>query len=64
MLDELAAKGHRVATAPSDEVQAGTPVFAGTRVSVSILFDHLEEGKSLESFLREHRSITREQALV
>ena len=43
--------------------RAGTPVFAGTRVPVSILFDHLEEGESLESFLREHPSVTREQAL-
>jgi uncharacterized protein (DUF433 family) len=48
----------------SDEVQGGTPVFAGTRVPVSILFDHLEEGESVESFLREHPTVTREQALA
>ena len=43
--------------------QGGTPVFAGTRVPVGILFDHLEEGESLESFLQQHPSVTREQAL-
>lgn len=47
----------------SPDVQGGTPVFAGTRVPVSILFDHIEEGESLESFLREHPSVSREQVL-
>ncbi len=51
------------AIARSDDVQGGTPVFAGTRVPVGILFDHLEEGESLESFLQQHPSVTREQAL-
>jgi uncharacterized protein (DUF433 family) len=54
---------HSSAIARSDDVQGGTPVFAGTRVPVSILFDHLEEGESLESFLRQYPSVTREQAL-
>ncbi|MDO8563270.1 MAG: DUF433 domain-containing protein, partial [Candidatus Limnocylindria bacterium] len=48
------------AIARSDDVQGGTPVFAGTRVPVGILFDHLEEGESLESFLQQHPSVTRE----
>lgn len=47
----------------SPEIQGGTPVFAGTRVPVAVLFDHLEEGESLESFLREHPSVRREQVL-
>jgi len=51
------------AIARSNDVLGGTPVFAGTRVPVSILFDHLEEGESLESFLREHPTVTRDQAL-
>ncbi|HLB15801.1 MAG TPA: DUF433 domain-containing protein [Burkholderiales bacterium] len=54
---------HSSAIARSDDVQGGTLVFSGTRVPVSVLFDHLEEGESLESFLREHPSVTREQAL-
>jgi len=51
------------AIARSDNIQGGTPVFAGTRVPVTILFDHLEDGESLESFLRQYPSVTREQAL-
>ena len=51
------------AIARSNDVLGGTPVFAGARVPVSILFDHLEEGESLESFLREHPTVTRDQAL-
>jgi len=47
----------------SPGVVSGAWVFRGTRVPVSVLFDHLEEGESLESFLREHPSVTREQAL-
>jgi uncharacterized protein (DUF433 family) len=29
------------------EIHSGTPVFAGTRVPVKTLFDHLEAGDSL-----------------
>jgi len=51
------------AIARSDNVQGGTPVFAGTRVPIGILFDHLEDGESLETFLEQHPSVSREQAL-
>jgi len=47
----------------SPDIQGGTPVFAGTRVPVAILFDSLEEGESLETFLQQHPSVTREQVL-
>lgn len=39
-------------------------MFSGTRVPVTILFDYLEEGEPLENFLREHPSVSREQALM
>ena len=45
------------------EILGGTPVFIGTRVPVKILFDYLEAGDSLEVFLDEFRSVTREQAV-
>lgn len=51
------------AIAQSLEVQGGTPVFADTRVPVAILFDYLEEGESLETFLRQYPSVTRDQAV-
>ena len=33
------------------EIHSGTPVFAGTRVPVKTLFDHLEAGDSLEALM-------------
>ena len=45
------------------EILRGTPVLVGTRVPVIILFDHLEAGDSLEVFLDEFPSVTREQAV-
>lgn len=41
----------------------GTPVFAGTRVPLKNLFDYLETGETLETFLDDFPSVTREQAL-
>jgi uncharacterized protein (DUF433 family) len=49
--------------ARSDDVQGGTPVFAGTRVPVRVLFDHLEEGESLDTFLAQYPGVAREQAI-
>ncbi|HXV59457.1 MAG TPA: DUF433 domain-containing protein [Vicinamibacteria bacterium] len=46
------------------EILGGTPVFVGTRVPVKILFDYLEAGDSLEVFLQEFPSVTREQAVA
>jgi len=53
----------RDAVSQSPNVQGGTPVFAGTRVPVTILFDYLEDGESLLSFLQQHPSVSREQVL-
>ena len=46
------------------EIQSGTPVFAGTRVPIQNLFDYLEEGDSLEVFLEQFPSVTREMAVA
>ena len=45
------------------EVQGGIPVFRNTRVPVRTLFDFLEAGDSLDEFLTEFPSVTREQAI-
>ena len=45
------------------EVLGGTPVFAGTRVPVRILSDHLEAGDRLDDFLDNFPSVTRSQAI-
>ena len=42
---------------------SGTPVFRGTRVPIESLFDHLEEGVSLDEFLDDFPTVTREQAV-
>jgi uncharacterized protein (DUF433 family) len=46
------------------EIHSGTPVFAGTRVPVKTLFDHLEAGDSLEVFLDDFPSVSRELAVA
>jgi uncharacterized protein (DUF433 family) len=46
------------------EILSGTPVFVGTRVPVQSLFGYLEGGETLDEFLRQFPSVTREQALA
>ena len=46
------------------EIMSGTPVFAGTRVPVQALLEHLEGGQSLAEFLTEFPSVTQEQAIA
>ncbi|HZG00130.1 MAG TPA: DUF433 domain-containing protein [Chitinophagales bacterium] len=46
------------------DMQSGEPVFKGTRVPVYSLFMHLEEGVSLDEFLDDFPSVTREQAIA
>ena len=45
-------------------VQGGTPCFAGTRVPVSSLFDHLEGGYTIDYFLSQFPSVRREQVVA
>ena len=45
------------------EILSGTPVFRGTRVPVDALLTNLELGVSLDEFLENFPSVTREQAL-
>jgi uncharacterized protein (DUF433 family) len=45
------------------EKLSGTPVFFGTRVPIKNLFDCLEAGESLDEFLDQFPTVTREQAL-
>lgn len=46
------------------ELHSGTPVFAGTRVPIQTLFDHIEAGDSLEVFLDDFPSVSRELAVA
>ena len=46
------------------EILGGEPVFAGTRVPIKSLFDHLEAGDSIGDFLEGFPSVKREQVLA
>ena len=46
------------------EILGGTPVFVGTRVPVKNLFDYLEGGYTLEQFLEQFPSVSRNQAIA
>jgi uncharacterized protein (DUF433 family) len=42
-------------------ILGGTPVFAGTRVPAESLFDYLKRGRSIDYFLEQFPTVTREQ---
>lgn len=43
---------------------SGTPVFTGTRVPVQTLIEYLEAGDSLDEFLEDFPSVSREHAIA
>lgn len=45
----------------SPEIQSGIAVFAGTRVPVKNLFDYLRGGDSIDEFLTDFPSVSKEQ---
>jgi uncharacterized protein (DUF433 family) len=46
------------------EILGGTPCFRGTRVPVDSLIDYLEAGDSLDEFLDNFPSVSREAAIA
>ena len=44
------------------EIQSGTPVFYNTRVPIKNLFDYLKGGHTIDEFVEDFPSVTREQA--
>lgn len=46
------------------EVMSGALCFAGTRVPVKNLFDYIEGSSSLEEFLEDFPSVSRERAVA
>jgi len=47
----------------SPNIQSGEPVFSNTRVPVRNLFDYLKAGHSLNEFLEDFPSVSKEQAV-
>ena len=46
------------------EILGGTPVFVGTRVPLRNLTDYLEKGYTLDEFLDDFPSVSRDQAIA
>jgi uncharacterized protein (DUF433 family) len=45
------------------EILGGTPCFADTRVPIKTLFDYVEGGDTIDTFLEQFPSVRREQAV-
>ena len=45
------------------EILGGTPVFSSTRVPVRILMEYLEAGDSIDEFLDNHPTVSRNQVV-
>lgn len=58
---DFAVQGQIVSRDP--ERLSGAPVFAGTRVPIQALIDHLAEGDSIDDFLDGFPSVEPEQAV-
>jgi len=46
----------------SPDILGGTPVFRGTRVPFDGIIDYLEAGMTIDDFVRDYPSVTRDQA--
>jgi len=46
------------------DIQGGVPVFTATRMPLKNLFDCLKAGESLDQFLEDYPSVSREQAVT
>ncbi len=48
----------------NEKILGGEPVFRGTRVPFRILIDYLEGGDTLDQFLEQYPSVSRELAIA
>jgi uncharacterized protein (DUF433 family) len=46
------------------EILSGTPVFSGTRVPAKNLIDYLEHGRSVDEFLDDFPTVSRDQVIA
>jgi uncharacterized protein (DUF433 family) len=46
------------------ELMSGTPVFTGTRVPITTLFDYMEAGEPLSDFLEDFPTVSKELAIA
>jgi uncharacterized protein (DUF433 family) len=45
------------------EIMSGAPCFAGTRVPIQNLIDYLEGGESIDEFLEDFPTVSRQQVI-
>ena len=62
-MQQMQTDSHAVAHS-DPEISGGTPVFRGTRVPAQSLFDYLEGGETLDQFLEQFPSVSKQQALA
>jgi uncharacterized protein (DUF433 family) len=55
---------HQSVVVSNPEILGGTPCFRGTRVPLDSLIDYLEAGDSLDEFLDNFPSVSREAAIA
>jgi len=46
------------------EIMHGTPCFTGTRVPIQNFFDYLEEGSSVDDFMLDFPTVSRDQIIA
>lgn len=62
----LVIEAHEITSLPitvDPEILGGTPVFRGTRVPVDALLGNLEAGVSIDEFLENFPTVTRQQVI-
>ncbi len=62
IIEEEAVESLPISVNP--KIMSGIPVFAGTRVPIEALLENLGAGISLDEFLENFPSMTRDQALA
>ena len=60
----LAAMDPKQIVHSDPDIVSGTPVFVGTRVPAQALLDYLEGGETIDEFLDDFPSVSREQAIA
>lgn len=61
---ESSGTRHRPIVHSDPEIMGGTTVFVGTRVPFSTFIEYLEGGESIDEFLDDFPSVTKEQAIA
>lgn len=56
-------KSKNFAIVSSKDILGGEPVFKGTRVPAKTLIEYIKSGETLNDFLRDYPTVTKQQAM-